>query len=46
VAGLEERAALDALDAGARGAVLVAADGPRAAYDFTHALVRQTVYEE
>src|SRR5262249_60086483 len=45
VAGLEERAALDALDAALGAQLLVAAGGPTAAYDFTHALVRHTLYE-
>jgi class 3 adenylate cyclase/tetratricopeptide (TPR) repeat protein len=45
VAGLEERDALNALDA-ALGAQLLAATGAGAtAYDFTHALVRHTLYE-
>src|SRR5262249_38933196 len=45
VAGLEERAALDALDAALGAQLLVAAGGATAAYDFTHALVRHTLYE-
>jgi tetratricopeptide (TPR) repeat protein len=45
VAGLEERSALDALDAALAAQLLVAAGGPTAAYDFTHALVRHTLYE-
>jgi tetratricopeptide (TPR) repeat protein len=45
VAGLEERAALDALDAALGAQLLAAAGGPTAAYDFTHALVRHTLYE-
>jgi tetratricopeptide (TPR) repeat protein len=45
VAGLEERDALNALGA-ALGAQLLAATGAGAtAYDFTHALVRHTLYE-
>src|SRR5262249_21997661 len=38
-------AALDALDAALGAQLLVAAGGPTAAYDFTHALVRHTLYE-
>jgi hypothetical protein len=45
VAGLEERAALDALDAALGAQLLVAASGQAHAYDFTHALVRHTLYE-
>src|SRR6516162_7441641 len=45
VADLEELAALDALDAALGAQLLVAAGGPTAAYDFTHALVRHTLYE-
>jgi hypothetical protein len=45
VAGLEERAALDALDAALAAQLLIAAGGQDAAYDFTHALVRHTLYE-
>src|SRR5262249_44754226 len=44
VAGLEERVALDALDS-ALGAQLLVAVGQNSAYDFTHALVRHTLYE-
>jgi tetratricopeptide (TPR) repeat protein len=45
VAGLEERAALDALDAALGAQLLVATSGSTAVYDFTHALVRHTFYE-
>jgi tetratricopeptide (TPR) repeat protein len=45
VAGLEERAALDALDAALGAQLLMPAGGLTAAYDFTHALVRHTLYE-
>jgi predicted ATPase len=45
VAGLEERTALDALDAALEAQLLVAASGQAHAYDFTHALVRHTLYE-
>jgi tetratricopeptide (TPR) repeat protein len=45
VAGLEERAALDALDAALAAQLLVTVGGQDSAYDFTHALVRQTLYE-
>jgi tetratricopeptide (TPR) repeat protein len=45
VADLEELAALDALDAALGAQLLVAAGGQKPAYDFTHALVRHTVYE-
>jgi tetratricopeptide (TPR) repeat protein len=45
VAGLEEHAALDALDAALAAQLLAAAGGPTAAYDFPHALVRHTLYE-
>jgi class 3 adenylate cyclase/tetratricopeptide (TPR) repeat protein len=45
VAGLEERAALDALDSALGAQLLVATSGRTAAYDFTHALVRHTLYE-
>jgi len=45
VAGLEERAALEALDGALAAQLLVAAGGDAPAYDFTHALVRHTLYE-
>src|SRR5215468_3431791 len=45
VAGLEERAALEALDGALAAQLLVAAGGGAPAYDFTHALVRHTLYE-
>src|SRR5262249_27580393 len=45
VAGLEERAALDALDAALGAQLLVPAGVAGTAYDFTHALVRHTLYE-
>ena len=45
VAGLEEQVALDALDAALAAPLLVAASGRTGAYDFTHALVRHTLYE-
>src|SRR5215470_11212440 len=45
VAGLEERAALEALDGALAAQLLVAAGGGAPAYDFTHALVRHTIYE-
>ena len=45
VAGLEERPALDALDAALAAQLLVAAGARATAYDFTHALVRHTLYE-
>ena len=44
VAGLEEAAALDALDEALAAQLLVPTAGPHA-YDFTHALVRHTLYE-
>ena len=44
VAGLEERAALDALDTALAAQLLVPA-AARTAYDFTHALVRHTLYD-
>jgi class 3 adenylate cyclase/tetratricopeptide (TPR) repeat protein len=45
VAGLEEQAALDALDAALEAQLLTATGGHAPAYDFTHALVRHTLYE-
>src|SRR5262249_36791967 len=46
VAALEEQAALDALDAALGAQLLLPAGGQNPAYDFTHALVRHTLYEE
>ncbi|HKA31298.1 MAG TPA: AAA family ATPase [Candidatus Binatia bacterium] len=45
VARLEERVALDGLDAALGAQLLVPAGGHDSAYDFTHALVRHTLYE-
>ena len=45
VAGLDERAALDALDAALGTQLLAPASSHGHAYDFTHALVRHTLYE-
>src|SRR5262249_47391353 len=44
VAGLEERVALDALDSALGAQLLVAASGQPHSYDFTHALVRHTLF--
>ena len=44
VSGLDEGMALDALDAALRAELLVAVGERTIAYDFTHALVRQTLY--
>src|SRR5262249_40517129 len=44
VARLEERVALDGLDAALGAQLLVPAGGHDSAYDFTHALVRPTMY--
>jgi class 3 adenylate cyclase len=45
VAGLEEREALDALDAALGAQLLTPQSNSVHAYDFTHALVRHTLYE-
>jgi class 3 adenylate cyclase/tetratricopeptide (TPR) repeat protein len=45
VAGLEERAALDALDEALGAQLLRPAGEQKPVYDFTHALVRHTLYE-
>jgi hypothetical protein len=45
VAGLEEGAALDALDAALGAQLLVAVGEAEPSYDFTHALVRHALYE-
>jgi predicted ATPase len=44
VSGLDERAALDALDTALRAKLLVTVSEPTVGYDFTHALVRRMLY--